>query len=85
MASVAFPIACTNVYLGSQTAVIAAPMDGFMLAPYIIYFTFVSPGDKKHGAVKQFRIYANNWEEARRLASEQSTYTDIDVLRIVPA
>lgn len=63
----------------------AAPMDGSMLAPYIVYFTFVCPGDKKPGAVKQFRIYANNWEEARRLASEQSTYADINVLQIVPA
>jgi len=56
-----------------------------MLQPYIVYFTFISPGDKKPGPVKQFRVYANDWEEARRLTAEQSTYSDVTVLRVVPA
>jgi len=56
-----------------------------MLRPYIVYFKYKLPGDKKPGAVKQFRIYANNFEEARQLVSQQATYPDIDVLEIKPA
>ena len=56
-----------------------------MLRAYIVYFKFVAPGDKKPGGVKQYRLYANSREEARRLAAQQSTYPNIEVLRIVPA
>ena len=51
--------------------------------PYVVYYRYKCPGDKKPGAVKQFRIYANSEDEARRLVAQQSTYPDIDVLKIM--
>jgi hypothetical protein len=56
-----------------------------MLKPYIVYFKYICPGDKKPGAVKHFRIYATTWEEARRLAAQQAGYPNIEVLRVTPA
>ncbi len=55
-----------------------------MLEPYIVYYKYKNPGDKKPGAVKQFRIYANDFEEARRLVAQQANYPDIEVLNIKP-
>ena len=52
------------------------------MRPYIIYYKYKCPGDKKPGAVKQFRIYANNMDEARRLATRYANYPDIEVLSI---
>ena len=52
---------------------------------YIVYFKYKQIGDKKPGPVKQFRIYANNVEEARQLATQYANYPDIDVLRIAVA
>jgi len=56
-----------------------------MLRAYIVYFKFISPRDKKPGSVKHYRLYASSREEARRLVAQQSTYPNIEVLRIVPA
>ncbi len=53
-----------------------------MLRPYIVYFRYKSPGDKKPGAVKQFRIYAHNFEEARRLVTDQANYPDIEIMKV---
>lgn len=53
-----------------------------MMRPYIIYYQYKQPGDKKPGGVKQFRIYANSLDEARRLATQYANYPDIEVLRI---
>lgn len=53
-----------------------------MLQAYIVYFKYKAPGDKKPGAVKQFRVYASTFEEARRLATEQGNYPDIEILSI---
>ena len=53
-----------------------------MLKPYIVYYKYKCRGDKKPGAVKQFRIYANTREEAHRLAVRQANYPDIEVLRV---
>lgn len=53
-----------------------------MMRPYIIYYTYKQPCDKKPGAIKQFRIYANSQDEARRLATQYANYPDIEVLRI---
>ncbi len=55
------------------------------MSPYIIYFQYKQPGDKKPGPIKQFRIYANNIEEARQLTTQYANYPDIDVLRITLA
>ncbi len=56
-----------------------------MLKPYIVYYKYKSPGDKKPGPVRQFRLYATSWDEARTLAARHSTYPDIEVLRIKQA
>ncbi len=56
-----------------------------MLRVYLVYFKFIAPGDKKPGSVKHYRLYASSWEEARRLVAQQSTYPNIEVLRIVAA
>jgi len=56
-----------------------------MLKPYIVYFKYRCPGDKKPGAVKQYRVYANSLEEARSLASQQANYPDIEVVRVKSA
>ena len=53
-----------------------------MLEPYIVYYKFKCPGDKKPGAVKQYRIYAESAEDARRLAIQQANYPDVEVLNV---
>lgn len=52
---------------------------------YIVLYKYKQIGDKKPGPVKQFRIYANNIEEARQLTTQYANYPDIDVLRIAVA
>lgn len=49
---------------------------------FIVYFKFKSPGDKKHGPVRPHRIYANDHDEAKRLAEEQARYPNIEVLSV---
>lgn len=56
-----------------------------MLRAFIIYYKYKCPGDKKPGAVKQYRIYASNYEEARQIATQHGSYPDIEVLSIKPA
>ncbi len=56
-----------------------------MLKPFIVYYKYKQPGDKKPGPVRQFRIYASNPEEARRLALQQANYPDIELLRVKQA
>ena len=56
-----------------------------MLKPYIVYFKFKIPGDKTEGAVKQFRVYANNLDEAKRLAVRHANYPNVEVLTVKPA
>ncbi len=56
-----------------------------MLKPYIVYFRYKCPSDKKPGAVKLFRVYANSVEEARRLAARYANYPDIEIIRVKPA
>ena len=56
-----------------------------MLRPYIVYYKYKLPGDKKLGAVKQYRLYANNFEEAQQLVAQQASYPDIEVLEIKSA
>ncbi len=56
-----------------------------MLRPYVVYYKFKNPGDKKPGAVKQFRLYAETLEDARHMAARQANYPDIEVLSIKAA
>lgn len=53
-----------------------------MLKPYIVYYKYKNPGDKKPGAVKLYRIYADSADDARRLATQQANYPDIEVLNV---
>jgi hypothetical protein len=55
-----------------------------MLRPYCVSFKYKQYGDKKPGAVKLYRIYANDAEEARRLVTQQATYPNIEVLSVKP-
>lgn len=52
---------------------------------YIIYFKYKIPGEKAGAAIKQFRLYANSLEEARRLAGNYANYPNIDIVEIRPA
>lgn len=56
-----------------------------MLKPYIIYFKYKIPGEKAAAAVKQFRIYAANLDEACRLAKDYANYPNIDIVEIKSA
>lgn len=56
-----------------------------MLKPYIVYYKYKCPGDKKPGAVKQHRIFAESEDDARRLAKQQANYPDVEVLKVKPA
>ncbi len=56
-----------------------------MLKPYVVYFKYKCPGDKKPGAVKQYRLYATNVEEATRLAVQHANYPDVEILRVQSA
>ena len=56
-----------------------------MLRPYIVYYKFRIPGDKTLGAVKQFRIYADSVDEARRMATQHANYPNIEVLNVKAA
>lgn len=52
---------------------------------YIVYFKYKIPGEKAAAAIKQFRLYANNMDEARRLAGSYANYPNIDIVEIRPA
>jgi len=56
-----------------------------MLKPYIVYYKFKIPGDKTQGAVKQFRIYAESVDQARRMATQHANYPNIEVLSVKAA
>lgn len=60
-------------------------MNVIMLKPYIVYYKYKIPGDKKPGAIKQFRIYANHLEEARHLSVQHANYPDIEVIKVKQA
>jgi hypothetical protein len=53
-----------------------------MLKPYIVYYKYKQPGDKKPGPVRQFRIYAGSVAEARRLAVQQANYPNVELLSV---
>ncbi len=53
-----------------------------MLSTFVIYYRCKKPGDKKPGGMKQYRLYANSLEEARRLAAGYANYPDIEILNV---
>jgi len=58
---------------------------GIMLKLYIVYFKYQIPGEKKPGPIRQHRVYAGSLDEARRLATEQARYPNVEVLAVKPA
>lgn len=56
-----------------------------MLRPYIVYYKYKIPGEKSQGAVKQFRVYASNLDEARRMAAQHANYPNVEVLNVKAA
>ncbi len=56
-----------------------------MLKLYYVYFRFKPPGEKKPGPIRHVRIYANDEHEARKLASEQARYPDLEITDIKEA
>ncbi|MBI4717208.1 MAG: hypothetical protein HY763_05345 [Planctomycetes bacterium] len=53
-----------------------------MLKLFIVYYKYQVAGEKKPGPVRQYRVYANSLEEARRLAGQQANYPNVEVLRV---
>ncbi len=58
---------------------------GETMQSYIIYYKYKNAGDKKPGPVRQYRIYAGSYDEARQLATQYANYPNIEVLRIKEA
>ena len=56
-----------------------------MLKIFIVYFRYKVPTEKGPGPVRQFRLYATNADEARRLAGGYANYPNIEVLAVKPA
>lgn len=58
---------------------------GNIMEAYIIVYKYKREGEKKPGPVRQFRIYADNLDEARREAQRYANYPNIEVLDVHPA
>lgn len=56
-----------------------------MLQPYIVYYRYKIPNEKSQGAVKQFRVYANDLDEARRMAVQHANYPNIELVTVKQA
>jgi len=56
-----------------------------MLNLYIVYFRYKIPTEKGPGPVRQYRLYAGNLDEARRLAVDYGNYPNLEILSIRPA
>ena len=51
---------------------------------YIILYKYKADGEKKHGPVRQYRIYADDLEEAKREAKRYGNYPNIEVIDVNP-
>ncbi len=56
-----------------------------MLQTYIVLYRYKAKGEKKPGPVRQFRIYAQDFDEARREANRYANYPDIEIVEIQAA
>ncbi len=52
---------------------------------YVILYRYKREGEKKHGPVRQHRIYADSFEEAQREAERYANYPNIEVVEVRPA
>jgi len=59
-------------------------MPNLMQQAYIIYFRYKAPTDKS-APVRQYRVYAESIDEARKLAAQYANYPNIEVLGVKPA
>ncbi len=53
-----------------------------MLQTFIILYRYKARGEKKPGPVRQFRIYAQDFSEARREATRYANYPDVEIIDI---
>ncbi len=56
-----------------------------MLKPYIVSFKYKVEGEKAAPPVRQFRVYASNHDEAKRLVAGYANYPNIEVVAVKPA
>ncbi len=51
---------------------------------FIILYKFKASGEKKPGPIRQFRIYADDLEQATREAKRYANYPDIEIIAVNP-
>jgi hypothetical protein len=66
-------------------AAIEEVMPTAMQQMYIILYRYKAKGEKKPGPVRQYRIYADDLEEAKRQAARYANYPDIEIVDVKPA
>ncbi len=49
---------------------------------YVVYYRFKNPNDKKPGPVRQYRIFANDADEAQRLVAQYANYPNLEVVSV---
>ena len=70
---------CAGARYGSRNEGTKRIMEAF-----IILYKYKRDGEKKPGPVRQFRIYAEDLEAARRQAERHANYPTIEVLDVHP-
>ena len=51
---------------------------------YVIQYKYKAQGEKKPGPIRQFKIFADDLEEAKREADRYANYPDIEVMDVRP-
>lgn len=55
-----------------------------MPKPFIVYYRYKAPTEKS-APVRQYRVYADSLDEARKMVAGYANYPHIDVIEIKPA
>lgn len=53
-----------------------------MLQTFIVLYRYKAKGEKKPGPIRQFRIYAQDFDEARREAKRYANYPDVEIVEV---
>ena len=53
-----------------------------VLKPYIIYYKYKCPGDKKPGPITHQKIQADTIDQARQFAERQANYPGMEIVRL---
>jgi hypothetical protein len=61
----------------TEPRTVVAPMK-----TYIVLFKYKAEGEKKPGPIRQFRLYANDLEQAKRDATRYANYPDVEIIDI---